>query len=671
MHAISRALAAALLAVGPAFAQIKVVPEMPAPVGGAGVSAAVGGRAALAPSPHVTLAPTLPGTIGAAPSLTLTPGARAAAPLASAAAAPALAAVTPSAMALPAAAVPRTQAPLQAPAVAAPAEKAPTKGLEAVRRQTAEMGELLGQKGGGAQAGSQASGIASKLFDGGRKAPTVNGVTESNAAPAKSPVAEAWGREREALAERLAVGRGITPAEAAKTIDAFNAELGASPGLFAGAPQSVVAHFGRLGTNAELLGRLPKAAAAGTQVQGRAAPATDLPALSAGLRPAAPEKLGTLTAAFPVVDAQGRGAYLKTAFYRGTDFDDAGRKNAALEAEAIKSAALKRDFDDPTLAPSNPAPANVTLPKVLGFGRLSPFLRRAIYGDKGPNEILGIELETLPGRSLQSYLELETGRYRRADGRPVMMLYDFTRIEKTIRRMHALGWAWGDFHDGQVNIEGEPGKLHIGAFDFGTLHKRTGPNDAKFEELKADDLERLAQLKTGLFDESAPDASKRPLGGGELLADANVIIAKEQRELGKPLHAGRLAVLRRLGRSPVRQTLQVYGETLYGSPEDVVPIAVPRSDPGYRALVKLFEDLKLGKKKGDSDRLVVADAFYAVTSDGGPATFMTADNSVYTTLAKLAGIEPASLGMSMPRAFPDGFLVKINGRSLRVIPAGE
>lgn len=169
MEPLSRLLLAALLAASPAAAQIKVVPEVAAPVGGG--LAGAGARTVNAPAPAPTLAsPVLP---SAPPTATPTSPSVAASP----------------AVALPAAAVPAAQAASVRPAAAAslalPAspqpDAAPTKGLEGVKQRTAEMTELMGREGGGAQAGIEASGIATGLFDGGLKGKAANGVADSGA----------------------------------------------------------------------------------------------------------------------------------------------------------------------------------------------------------------------------------------------------------------------------------------------------------------------------------------------------------------------------------------------------------------------------------------------------------------------------------------------------------
>lgn len=168
MAPLSRIVAALLscvLAAGPAAAQVKAVPEVAAPVGG-GVAAA--GTGALSAAPTLSV-PSL-----AQPVLSV-PGAS---PLPQVQAAPAVGSAR-AAVALPAAAVPNT-APRAQAAAAPSAPAAPVKGLEGLQKKTAEMGDLLKKEDGGAQAGVQAAGVASSIFDGGLRGPA-NGVLAEGA----------------------------------------------------------------------------------------------------------------------------------------------------------------------------------------------------------------------------------------------------------------------------------------------------------------------------------------------------------------------------------------------------------------------------------------------------------------------------------------------------------
>jgi hypothetical protein len=47
---------------------------------------------------------------------------------------------------------------------------------------------------------------------------------------------------------------------------------------------------------------------------------------------------------------------------------------------------------------------------------------------------------------------------------------------------------------------------------------------------------------------------------------------------------------------------------------------------------------------------------------------MTADKGVFNPLAVLAGHNTAKLGTSVPNAFPNGFNVTVNGKSILVLP---
>jgi hypothetical protein len=66
-----------------------------------------------------------------------------------------------------------------------------------------------------------------------------------------------------------------------------------------------------------------------------------------------------------------------------------------------------------------------------------------------------------------------------------------------------------------------------------------------------------------------------------------------------------------------------------------VTLSVSRDDPAYTGLLKeLAKDPKIGGNKGAVDRAVIADAALTKSSDGSPATFMTADDDVYARLAR-------------------------------------
>jgi len=97
-----------------------------------------------------------------------------------------------------------------------------------------------------------------------------------------------------------------------------------------------------------------------------------------------------------------------------------------------------------------------------------------------------------------------------------------------------------------------------------------------------------------------------------------------------------------------------------------INLTLGRESAEYRALISELENVKpspVGRNKGVNDRQIVADAFFA---EGTKPTFITADKGIYNPLFKLSGEN--SLGKSIPAAFPNGFNVQINGKSLFVIP---
>jgi hypothetical protein len=69
---------------------------------------------------------------------------------------------------------------------------------------------------------------------------------------------------------------------------------------------------------------------------------------------------------------------------------------------------------------------------------------------------------------------------------------------------------------------------------------------------------------------------------------------------------------------------------------------------------------------------IAAKAFFARAETGALRRFVPGDDAIYNKLAREAGIDPAKLGgRTLPAAFPDGFDVTIQGRTLHIIPVGN
>jgi hypothetical protein len=102
-----------------------------------------------------------------------------------------------------------------------------------------------------------------------------------------------------------------------------------------------------------------------------------------------------------------------------------------------------------------------------------------------------------------------------------------------------------------------------------------------------------------------------------------------------------------------------------------VPIDVLRDSAEYTRVLNRLAAAKVGKASGFADQALVADAFFAKTDAGAAAKFLTSDTDVVNKLARIAGIEPSTVG-----GFPGlvkryggaGFSVTIEGRTIMVIP---
>lgn len=80
----------------------------------------------------------------------------------------------------------------------------------------------------------------------------------------------------------------------------------------------------------------------------------------------------------------------------------------------------------------------------------------------------------------------------------------------------------------------------------------------------------------------------------------------------------------------------------------------------------------MGQAKGKADRQIVADTFFAQTEPGVTPKLLTHDAGIYNKLAKIKfGVEPNPRhfgGKTLVDAYPNGFDVTIDGRTIRIIP---
>jgi hypothetical protein len=100
---------------------------------------------------------------------------------------------------------------------------------------------------------------------------------------------------------------------------------------------------------------------------------------------------------------------------------------------------------------------------------------------------------------------------------------------------------------------------------------------------------------------------------------------------------------------------------------------VSRDDPGFQHILQQLELAGVGGPRGESDRIIVAEAFFAATQNGAVPTFLTMDRRVYNNLCRLSPACEAMLTQGSPYVtFPKGFLVKLRDadkqvRTLRVV----
>lgn len=171
---------------------------------------------------------------------------------------------------------------------------------------------------------------------------------------------------------------------------------------------------------------------------------------------------------------------------------------------------------------------------------------------------------------------------------------------------------------------------------------------------------------------ASPVASGAPLGKDAVVIDANTAIALNKRSLGLPLQKGEQALLQRLdaiGATEYRVANVTAGEVKTG---DVtwqgLDLTTKRASKEYKEVVGVLDRYDVGATKGAADRAIVADVFFSQTQPGVIPRFATHDPGVYNNMLRIKGVRPEKLGKSIADAFPAGFDVSINGRTVTIIP---
>jgi hypothetical protein len=106
----------------------------------------------------------------------------------------------------------------------------------------------------------------------------------------------------------------------------------------------------------------------------------------------------------------------------------------------------------------------------------------------------------------------------------------------------------------------------------------------------------------------------------------------------------------------------------------IFPTIEPRAhNKAYETLTKFLEEKKVGEMKPGSfkDREIIADLFFAKKSNPSDIpTFATADQGIFRPMCELVP-KCRKLGgdrLKIISAFPDGFEVTIQNRTIRILP---
>jgi hypothetical protein len=180
----------------------------------------------------------------------------------------------------------------------------------------------------------------------------------------------------------------------------------------------------------------------------------------------------------------------------------------------------------------------------------------------------------------------------------------------------------------------------------------------------------VERLGSGVGKELAETSA---LGSKAVIIDSNTAIALERQAKGLPLNAAHQASIKYVNSLPAGTELRIGNVTVGEVGSSVIsakglPIEIARESADYQKVMARLDSLGLGGGTGYADRALVADAFFAKTEAGATATFATADKKIYNKLALQAGHDPAKLGKPVVQAFPAGFNVTIEGRTIKVLP---
>lgn len=210
----------------------------------------------------------------------------------------------------------------------------------------------------------------------------------------------------------------------------------------------------------------------------------------------------------------------------------------------------------------------------------------------------------------------------------------------------------------------------LSAAERSVVHDALARMEREARQSAADYLEQIGRATESNIDNVA-SMNRGALGNSDVIIDTNSAIALERRATGAATNSAHDTVLARLdelGLKPHVTDGVVTELGPYARELDGIVLTTSRDSAEYQRVLTVLNENNVGRAKGAMDRSIVADVFFAQTHNGAPPVFATADGGIYKQLARIAGHDPRTLGRSVPEAFPHGFNVTIDGRTIKVIP---
>lgn len=205
---------------------------------------------------------------------------------------------------------------------------------------------------------------------------------------------------------------------------------------------------------------------------------------------------------------------------------------------------------------------------------------------------------------------------------------------------------------------------------------------AKLADLSSEELTLLKKA----YDEGKAFATeadllkymrRKPLSGKSIVLDENMLIARHKDATGIALQEGEKRMVAYLkANSDAKLTVpeEVYDKVLGKMDTSDLSIIESTAKSGsteYSDAMKVLEQNTVGAAKGAEDRRLILETLFAKVESGVTPTFVTHDPGIYKRMYMIGQTDPEALkklGKSLPEAFPGGFDVIINGKTLKVIP---